>query len=621
MASIPTVPVTVNVVDAAGSPVIGAGIHFRLNRIATVSGVIVPTNIGALTGTDGIAVVDLCPNELCGGAYAVRISANGVDSRGVAVIPNRSCLLDEVFQAVPYPERTYVEAAIAHIDSAAGAADASADRAADTLDAAGWITSQANAAKTAAETARNVTLAARDTTVAARDAATAEADRAEMAGTGASLAAGAAATSAAAAAATSSKAIRDTLGKFVGVIPPTLNLFCRDRTDDTVPIGSFARSNGVPRRGPTGLMEWVPAGSIRRHWGLSGDLQGWLLEGQATNIIFDSATFNSWAFLGASIVPNVVKAPDGTMTAYKIVEDTSNGFHYMVSNTAVAPNGIYTKQIKAKPAGRHVLVLQLSDYVSSVVIAVYDLASKTCFVLSGYAPWTDVEAKIEDAEEGYLLCTLTAKKTQGTSASFLLSTAMDDGNRTYAGDGSSGMYIWGPQLEAGRYASSLVPTAATAVTRPSDVWTIPVSSFKFNASAGSFYIQAMTAKALPQPGLGQMAFMIDDGTWQNLIMLYRYTDEILWLTTLSNGVNIAINCGTFANNVPIRLVMSFSASLFKVCVNGGDVLKSNFTRMSGLSTLRLGNDLALTQPWNSTIGHFVHFPQELSDAAMKSITA
>ncbi|OLN31331.1 Phage protein [Desulfovibrio sp. DV] len=527
----------------------------------------------------------------------------------IAVIPALNNAVASVASSASFADMRATAAGGAR-DSAIEAAMNANDRAGD---AAGSVT-EAIAAKTAAE-------AARDVGIAARDAAAADADRAEMNANGASLAAGAAATSASQAAATSAKAIRDTLGKFSGIIPPTLNLFCRDATSDAVPIGTFARSIAAYRDGPTGIMETVPAASVRRHCDLAGNLQGWLLEGQATNLIFDSATFNSWAFLGASIVPNAVKAPDGTMTAYKIVEDTSNGFHYMVSNTAVAPNGIYIKQIKVKPAGRSVLVLQLSDYVTSVVIAIYDLVSKTCFVLSGYAPWTDVEAKIEDAEDGYSLCTLTAKKTQGTSASFLLSTALNDGNRTYAGDGSSGLYIWGPQLEAGRYASSLVPSAATAVTRPADVWTIPVSSFKFNASAGSFYIQAMTAKALPQPGLGQMAFMIDDGTWLNLIMLYRYTDEILWLTTLSNGVNIGINCGTFANNVPIRLVMSYNTSLFKVCVNGGNVLKSNFTRMFGLSTLRLGNDLSLTQPWNSTIGHFAHFPQELSDAAMKSITA
>ena len=160
MSTLPTVNVTVNVVDAAGAPVYGAAIVFRLNRLATVGGFAVPTNVTALTDAAGVAVVPLCPNALCGGSYAVRISASGIDSRGVAYIPNEDCLLDSVFQSVPYPERTYVEAALVEVSNvqtlataAATSATTATTQAGLATTAAGTATTQAGMATTAAETA------------------------------------------------------------------------------------------------------------------------------------------------------------------------------------------------------------------------------------------------------------------------------------------------------------------------------------------------------------------------------------------------------------------------------------------------------------------------------------
>ena len=125
MSTLPTVNVTVNIIDAGGIPVPGALIVFRLNRSAAVGGVIVPINVTATTGADGQAVVPLCPNALCGGAYSVRISVDGVpDTRGVAVVPNRDCLLDEIFQSVPYPGQDYIEAAISILTSVNSQIDA-----------------------------------------------------------------------------------------------------------------------------------------------------------------------------------------------------------------------------------------------------------------------------------------------------------------------------------------------------------------------------------------------------------------------------------------------------------------------------------------------------------------
>ncbi|MGD9610062.1 MAG: hypothetical protein AB7U59_11690, partial [Desulfovibrionaceae bacterium] len=43
--------------------------------------------------------------------------------------------------------------------------------------------------------------------------------------------------------------LRDSLGKFPGVTPPSLNLFCGDATSDAAPAGTFTRSTTGTRLG------------------------------------------------------------------------------------------------------------------------------------------------------------------------------------------------------------------------------------------------------------------------------------------------------------------------------------------------------------------------------------
>ena len=71
---------------------------------------------------------------------------------------------------------------------------------------------------------------------------------------------------------------------------------------------------------------------------------------------------------------------------------------------------------------------------------------------------------------------------------FALGLAAVDGAPTYAGDGTSGIYVWGAQAEAGAFPTSYIPTAGATATRSADIASIPTSAFGYNQRAGSVVV-------------------------------------------------------------------------------------------------------------------------------------
>jgi hypothetical protein len=177
---------------------------------------------------------------------------------------------------------------------------------------------------------------------------------------------------------------RDSLGKFPGVIPPSLNLFCGDATTDTAPTGTFVGSTTGTRLGRAGLIETVAAGCVRREWGAGGELKGWLLERVGTNLLpFSEQVDNAaWAKSGASVAPDVALSPSGNVSADKIQEDTATGQHFVSTPAcSMSSSGFLTFSCFAKRKERSVIQADIVDRTGGVS------ESSTYFDLQAGAVW------------------------------------------------------------------------------------------------------------------------------------------------------------------------------------------------------------------------------------------
>jgi hypothetical protein len=141
---------------------------------------------------------------------------------------------------------------------------------------------------------------------------------------------------------------------------------------------------------------------------------------------------------------NVITAPDGTLTADKLIEDTSTGGHGFREATSVTIGNQYNISVYLKAVERTRAYIR-SNIPGNGTNFKVDLSNGT--VLSNTFSNTPV---IEDVGDGWYRCSVGFTATLGSSQSSLYVQTIDTGtNTSYTGDGTSGIYVWGKQLTVG----------------------------------------------------------------------------------------------------------------------------------------------------------------------------
>ncbi|NJL25855.1 MAG: hypothetical protein HC902_12255 [Calothrix sp. SM1_5_4] len=74
-----------------------------------------------------------------------------------------------------------------------------------------------------------------------------------------------------------------------------------------------------------------------------------------------------------------------------------------------------------------------------------------------------------------------------TSTDGYIEARIYNGGSSYTGDGVSGFYMWGAQIEQGAFPTSYIPTSGGAKTRYADVADAGVSASWYNTARGTLY--------------------------------------------------------------------------------------------------------------------------------------
>jgi hypothetical protein len=191
---------------------------------------------------------------------------------------------------------------------------------------------------------------------------------------------------------------------------------------------SFTRASNGTRINSSGLVEVTP-------W----------------NMTEQSETFSSavWNLYQSTITTNTTTAPNGTLTADSLIDNTNNDAHIAYQGIAGIVAGTYTISVYAKASTLSHINLQLYDNAGTFYTSnAFNLSNGTT---------TGANQSIESVGNGWYRCIFTFTTTvSGTQYIYVM---LNNGTfNFYVGTGSGAVFIWGYQLNIGSTAKPYFPT-------------------------------------------------------------------------------------------------------------------------------------------------------------------
>lgn len=205
--------------------------------------------------------------------------------------------------------------------------------------------------------------------------------------------------------------------------------------------------------------------------------EGFYINTSYTNRLLYSndQTNDFWLKGGLTITGNVTDAPNQTITADKIVEDTSTGAHLLRFVEDYVAGNYYTYSVFFKQAeNRYISIQSRSEVFGQISQVTVDLQEGNYNVVTG----SFYGVELDEWADGWYRLSITQLATTTLSSTFnafwiRLTKDLITANPSYTGDGSSGVYIAMAQLTSRSYVDPYVETSASQVTVPGTTVTFP----------------------------------------------------------------------------------------------------------------------------------------------------
>ena len=422
-------------------------------------------------------------------------------------------------------------------------------------------------------------------------------------------------------------------------VRPTLDLnFARVKALD--PRITFTRASGGSYVGADGLIKYAGVNEPRfDHDPVTGESLGFLVEGSRTNLTLYSGDFSQahWSKISLSIfTANTIIAPDGTLTGSFIA--FQNASSYLTSAQGLQPNtsisaGTNTLSCFAKIGTARYLALGLSNNGGEMSTAIFDLQTGTVKGANSHPSFTVNGTSISNAGAGWYRCSLTSTYAAGMAAHISSSTSGLLGayyEFTVSGDGTSGIYVWGAQLETGIPAGSVtllglgptsyIPTEGSTRTRAADNATITGTNFSswYNTIKGGGTIFTRYADNLVKNTNPGHTFSFNGGgvRWLSNWGSYQVYDGIVSIggAPPNNRTSPVSEAGALEVTADGIARQSVARNGIVFVQNGGKV------RITGMTQLSIGYSSNTLQYLTGTFSRLTYWPKKLTDAQLQVLT-
>ena len=384
----------------------------------------------------------------------------------------------------------------------------------------------------------------------------------------------------------------------------------RDSLTDYTPTTTQPITNYIP------ALQTAASGVARfDHDPITSESLGFLIEEQRTNLMTYSQELDNGAWSvnsNATILANAVVAPDGTVTADLLRENGINGEHYHGQSLTYATGTDYTISAYVRPAGRHQCQLFFpASAFSSQVTTIFDLSAGTVGTSNAD------NAGIETLPGGWFRIWQTHRATASTSGNTFL-RLINAGSTSYQGDGYSGVYIWGAQLEAGAFPTSYIKTTGAQATRNADAASMTGTNFSewYRQDAGTIFEISRAGS----PTGNAFAVQMSDNSYSNRVIIGQDSANAVGQVLVSSSVTLSV---TASGRTTDALALVFAAT-----TNDGQIAKDGALGSSdtsgamptALTRLDVGADHTGANGLNGTISRLTYYPKRLSNATLQALT-
>jgi len=311
-----------------------------------------------------------------------------------------------------------------------------------------------------------------------------------------------------------------------------------------------------------------------------------LLEGQATNLItysedFSDSSWNKQAGVTPTYNTTETLSPDGTNNATKIIGNGNSGiFRLGVNVTGDVARTVYLKSV----TGSTTAILR-DPYGNAVVVNNITITED----------WQrfDLVGDNEGSIQGLWVDDIT----------------------------SSGLYMWGAQLETGTTPSTYIPTSGGTATRLAETLSRGGLSSLINSEEGVWYLDVASLSN----GIRSQYISLSDNTSNNRINLqYRSDIDRIIFRMESNGSQVfEFNNTNIIQDNYNRIAIKWGLNNFAVFINGIKEFESlNGSTFSAnvLNFLSLSFNNGSTAKFEGKIKTLAVYKEALTDAELQCLT-
>jgi hypothetical protein len=348
-----------------------------------------------------------------------------------------------------------------------------------------------------------------------------------------------------------------------------------------------------------------------------GTASSLLVEPQRTNLVTYSQDFSNggWVKSRSTFTSNSIQSPSGLINMGYLTEDTTaNNTHYMRDFLTLTDGVNYTLSVFAKAKERDIICLGDNAAAQSNAGVWFDLTNGLVLTQrSGYV------GSIKDFGNGIYRCSVTYSAS--ASRQYVdIALSLSDGVNVYTGDGTSGAYFWGAQLEEGSYATSYIPTSGSTVTRVKDQYSKTGISNLIGQTEGVIFMDWIMNHQSNSTSEDVFTLSVTDGTTNNLFVINNYNNALTVYLKAAGTNQFSNSSFSGSDGLRIKLAFAYKVNDFSLVINGSVIATDNSGSVPLLNKINI-NAYETALPNDSIlVKDFKLYTTRLTDSELIALT-